>query len=53
MNERRVGRPRRITSEQLRKLRAWKPLSQLAAELGISVRTATWARNYRFRQPSP
>lgn len=48
-----MSRPRRITAEQLRVLRQWKPFKQVAKELGIPPRTASWARNYHFKQPSP
>lgn len=48
-----TGRPRRITAEQLRVLRQWKPLAQVARELGLNPKAASWARNYHFKQPSP
>lgn len=48
-----IGRPRRVTAEQLRAIRQWKPLKELAKEIGLDRKTASWARNYHFRQPSP
>jgi hypothetical protein len=50
-----VGGPRRITDEQVRRLREWKPLYQLAKELGISYSHASKIRNRRVthKQRSP
>lgn len=48
-----TGRKRRITTSQLSKLRKWKPLKELAKELGLSARTASWARSYHFKQEAP
>lgn len=47
-------RPRRTTDDQIRRLLEWKPLKDLARELGISE---SWARAIRaghvFKVPSP
>lgn len=48
-----VGRRRRITDEQLRAIREWKSFKELAKELGLSPKVASWARNHYFKQPSP
>jgi hypothetical protein len=48
-----VGRPRRVTAQQLRVIRAWKPLREVAKSVGLTYEVASWARNYHFKQPSP
>lgn len=50
-----AGRKRRITDEQVKRIRNWKPLAGLARDLGISVQMASAirGRRYRFKQPSP
>jgi hypothetical protein len=60
-----MARPRRITREQLRAVRAWKPASEfarehgwktlpeLAADLGITPALAEFARHHPYKQPPP
>ncbi len=48
------GRPRQITDEQYRRIREWKPLKQLAKEIGVPLPTAEKIRSgYQYRQVSP
>jgi hypothetical protein len=49
-----AGGPRRVTDEQVRRILAWKPLIQLAKELGISYSHTVKIRNgFRHKQKSP
>lgn len=50
-----IGRKRRITDEQVKRIRQWKPLAGLARDLGVSIRMVSAIRNdrYKFKQPSP
>lgn len=43
------GRPRKVTDEMLRRLRAWKSLTDLARELGITPKLASHARHRAYR----
>lgn len=48
------GRKRKFTDEQVKRIREWKPLGQLAREIGMSVKMAgAIRRGYQFKQPSP
>lgn len=48
------GRKRKLTDEQVKRIREWKPLAQLASEVGVSSRMAFAIRHgYRYKQPSP
>ena len=48
------GRKRRITDEQVKRIREWKSLQQLARELGVSSKIAYRIRcGYHYKQPSP
>jgi hypothetical protein len=49
------GRPRKVTDEDLKRLLEWRPLSEIARELGISPKTAYHIRGGRFvpKRPSP
>lgn len=48
------GRKRKLTDEQVKRIREWKPLAQLAREVGMSLRMAGAIRKgYQFKQPSP
>lgn len=49
------GRKRRITDEQVKRIREWKPLAGLAREFGVSVNMVSAIRNgrYQHKQPSP
>lgn len=44
-----IGRPRKLTAEQLRIVRRWKSLSQLAREWGVNPETVHHARNYAYK----
>lgn len=49
-----AGGPRRVTDEQVRRIREWKPLYQLAKELGISYSHTVKIRNgFQHKQKSP
>lgn len=50
-----AGGPRRVTDEQVRRILEWKPLKELAKELGISYSHAVKIRNgkYRHKKRSP
>jgi radical SAM superfamily enzyme len=49
-----IGRPRRVTDDQVRLIREWKPLTQLARELGINKNTASSIRcGYQFKKICP
>jgi hypothetical protein len=52
---RRAGRPRKVTDEAVKRLLEWKPLTEVARELGISAKMAYVIRGgrYSFKQPSP
>lgn len=49
------GRKRKLTDEQLKRIREWKPLGELASDLGITRKMAGALRNgrYQYKQPSP
>jgi hypothetical protein len=48
------GRPRKVTDEQYRRIREWKPLKELARDLGVPLHTAEAIRcGYRYKQVSP
>lgn len=49
-----VGGPRRITDEQVRRILEWKPLYQLAKEIGVSYSRASKIRNgFQHKHKSP
>lgn len=50
-----TGKPRRVTDEQVRKLREWKPFRQLVREIGICETHAREIRSGRYvhKQRSP
>ena len=49
-----AGGPRRVTDEQVRRIREWKPLKELAKELGISYSYVVKIRNgFQHKQKSP
>lgn len=48
-----IGRKRRISAEAERRLREWKPIKELARELGLSESTARFVRRHRFKQAAP
>lgn len=48
------GRPIPITDEQVRRIREWKRLKQLADEMGLPMKTVHRIRSgYRYRKVSP
>jgi hypothetical protein len=49
MNVTKRGRPRRLTDEQYRQILAWKRLSVLCQEIGVSKKAAERIRT-KFRQ---
>jgi hypothetical protein len=49
-----LGTRRKLTDEQLSRLLAWKPLTHVARECGVDVRTAHRVRaGYRHKKRSP
>lgn len=49
-----LGTPRKLTDEQVRRLREWKPLYQLAKEIGVSLGHASKVRRgYWHKRVSP
>lgn len=45
------GRPRKLTDEQYRQILAWKRLSVLCKEIGVSKKTAESIRTgYKYKQ---
>jgi hypothetical protein len=49
-----AGRPGNVTDRQVRKVRAWKTLKEVAREAGLSYRAARLIREgYEFKQPLP
>lgn len=48
------GRKRRITAEQVKRIREWMPFAELCQRLGVRRRMARAIRSgYQFKQPSP
>lgn len=48
------GRKRRITDEQVKRIREWVSLTELCRRIGVPRRMAESIREgYRFKQPSP
>lgn len=49
-----AGRPRKLTDEQVRMIREWKPLTQLRKEIGICRHWAQQIRaGYQHKTKSP
>lgn len=49
-----VGGPRKVTDEQVRRILEWKPLYQLAKELGLSYSHTVKIRNgFRHKKAPP
>lgn len=49
-----AGRKRKVTDEQVKRIRQWRPLAHFAREVGVSPRMArAIRRGYQFKQPSP
>ena len=48
------GTPRKLNDEQVRRLREWKPLHQLAKEMGVTIGHASKVRRrYWHKRVSP
>lgn len=49
-----IGTPRKLTDEQVATLIAWRPLSHVARECGVTIRTAHRVRRgYKHKKRSP
>lgn len=49
-----VGRKRRTSAEAERKIREWKPLKELAREVGMPLSSVRLIRGgYQFKQEAP
>lgn len=49
-----AGRPRKLTDDQVRQIREWKPLKQLREEMGICRQWMEHIRaGYQHKQKSP
>lgn len=48
-----VGRKRRVPVEVERQIKQWKPLKDLAQEMGLSEKAARFIRRHHFKQAAP